>query len=288
MPRGTLEFMCYFCWEHDGDVDELEANEPKRLKLYQFTASLLRAFADISGSLEELGYSEAEIADIKKELTFYPVSYWIYKNYGKHRCTSHAIGWKTMCTLVLEDIRRNANVAAVATKKYTDMLMQVKAAKQKKETEKHKRELKAADKRIAELDKIIARLYEDSALGKISEERYRIMSSAYEQEQRELKEKRGQLAEGIEKAEEAYSDVENFVNLIQRYIDIKELDTKILNELIEKIVVHEKAVNEDGSKSQRVDIYYKFIGFIPMEQFIPAVLEKKGQVVCVGKSQLKA
>ena len=103
-----------------------------------------------------------------------------------------------MCTLVLEDIRRNASVAAVATKKYTDMLMQVKAAKQKKETEKHKRELKAADKRIAELGKIIARLYEDSALGKISEERYRTMSSAYEQEQRELKEKRGQLAEGIE------------------------------------------------------------------------------------------
>lgn len=154
-------------------------------------------------------------------------------------------------------------------RKYTNMLMQAKAAKQKNETEKYKRELKAADKRISELDKIIARLYEDSALGKISEERYRTMSSTYEQEQRELNGKRGQLSEAIGKAEEAYSNVENFVNLIQRYIDIKELDTKILNELIEKIVVHEKTVNEDGSKSQLVDIYYKFIGFISLPLCIP-------------------
>lgn len=60
-------------------------------------------------------------------------------------------------------------------------------------------------------------------------------------------------------------------------MDIKELDTKILNELIEKIVVHEKTVNEDGSKSQRVDIYYKFIGFIKMEQLLSAGLDKKEQ-----------
>lgn len=71
LPRSTLEFMRYFCWEHDGDIDELEGNEPKRLKLYQFTASLLRVFADISGDLEELGYSESKIADIKKEVIFY-------------------------------------------------------------------------------------------------------------------------------------------------------------------------------------------------------------------------
>ncbi len=70
-PRSTLDFIRYFCWEHDGDIDELEVNEPKRLKLYQFTASLLRTFADIAGNLDELGYSNLEIAEIKKEVNFY-------------------------------------------------------------------------------------------------------------------------------------------------------------------------------------------------------------------------
>lgn len=71
LPKGTLEFIRYFCWENDGDLDELEANEPKRLKLYQFTATLLRTFADIAGDLEELGYSAQEIAEIKAEVIFY-------------------------------------------------------------------------------------------------------------------------------------------------------------------------------------------------------------------------
>jgi len=70
-PRGTLEFIRYFCWEHDGNVDELDANEPKRLKLYQFTASLLRAYADVSGELEDFGYSPQETENIRKEVKFY-------------------------------------------------------------------------------------------------------------------------------------------------------------------------------------------------------------------------
>ncbi len=71
LPKGTLEFIRYFCWENDGDLDELETNEPKRLKLYQFTASLLRTFADVAGDMEELGYCAQEIAEIKAEVIFY-------------------------------------------------------------------------------------------------------------------------------------------------------------------------------------------------------------------------
>ena len=70
-PRETLEFIRYFCWEHDGDLEELDQNEPKRLKLYQLTASLLRAYADVAADLDELGYTKKDISDIKHEVRFY-------------------------------------------------------------------------------------------------------------------------------------------------------------------------------------------------------------------------
>jgi type I restriction enzyme R subunit len=71
MPRTTLEFIKYFCFENDGDLDELEANEPKRLTLYKFTASLLRAFADVVGNLEDLDYTVKQIETIKAEVVYY-------------------------------------------------------------------------------------------------------------------------------------------------------------------------------------------------------------------------
>ena len=107
-------------------------------------------------------------------------------------------------------------------------------------------------------------LSDDRALERIGEERYQSMSTGYELEQRELKEKRQALETAIGQAEEVYSNVENFAKLICRYTDVRELDAKILNELIDRIVVHEKVTNPDGQKSQQVDIHYKFIGFVPV------------------------
>ena len=203
-------------------------------------------------------------------------SCWVYKNYGKERCTSHAIGWQTMCQLVLEDIRRNARVAAYHSEEYLAALAEAKAAKQKRETDQHKRELKKADKRAAEQDKILNKLYEDRALGRISEERYQSMAAQYEQEQRDLMARKAELGNAIQHAEEVYANVENYVKLIRRYTDLQELNTKVLNELIDRIVVHEKVVNPDGQKSQRVDIHYKFIGFVPvpLEAFLAAPIPK--------------
>ena len=195
-------------------------------------------------------------------------SCWVYKNYGKARCTSHAIGWVTLNQLVLEDIRRNACAARKATQAYMDMLIASKTDKKKEETQRLKRELTAADKRIAELGKILNKLYEDAALERISEERYQAMAPGYEREQAVLKEKRERLTEEIGRSEEIFNDVEKFLPIIWKYTDIRELNAHILNELIEKIVVHEKTENPDGSKSQRVDIHYKFIGYIDTAELL--------------------
>ncbi len=210
----------------------------------------------------------------KKKGKYTGFSCWVYKNYGKDRCTSHAIGWKTMGQLVLEDIRRNAKAAKLATPKYKEMLIAAKTEKKRQETEKCKRELKNVDKRIAELDKIMNKLYEDLALEKVTEERYQTMSKGYEAEQSGLKERRNKLTEIITRAESVYENIEKFLPIIKKYTDITELNTQILNELIQKIVVYEKTDNPDGSKSQRVDIHYKFIGYLEMKEMfgLPMVI----------------
>ena len=206
--------------------------------------------------------SSLNVSYDKKHGRYTGFSCWVYKNYGKERCTSHAIGWKTLNQLVLEDIRRNAIIARTNTGEYMDMLIAAKTEKKKAETDRCRRELKKVDKRIAELSKILTKLYEDTALEKISEERYQSMAPGYEREQVVLKEKREELTTEIAHSEEIYENIEAFLPVIWKYTNITELTPHILNELIEKIVVHEKVVAEDGSKSQQVDIHYKFIGCV--------------------------
>lgn len=204
----------------------------------------------------------------KKKGKYTGFSCWVYKNYGKQRCTSHAIGWQTLNRLVLEDIRRNAQVAKLAAARYVGVLLRAKLEKEKGKTVRAERELKKAEKRIGELDKILAKLYEDQALGKISEVRYQAMAPGYEAEQASLQERVSQLREQLAHTQEVQDNVEQFVPLIQKYTDIQELTPHILNELIEKIVVHEKKVEEDGSKSQMVEIHYKFVGCIDLSAML--------------------
>lgn len=198
----------------------------------------------------------------KKRGRYTGFSCWVYKNYGKSRCTSHAIGWKTLNTLVLEDIRRNARWAKIAERDYAQMLINAKQTQQRQDTERQKRELKRIEKRLGELERISNKLYEDRALEKISEERYQSMMPGYEQERLALLETQKSLAEAISASEQVYDDVDAFLPLVRKYTDLQGLNARILNELIEKIVVHEKERSEDGTVTQQVDIYYKFIGYI--------------------------
>lgn len=225
----------------------------------QYFAGLVKC-ADCGSSLN--------VSYDKKRGRYTGFSCWVYKNYGKGRCTSHAIGWKTLNQLVLEDIRRNAQVAKLAAEDYMNMLVSMKTEKKEQELNRCRRELKKTEKRLGELEKILNKLYEDAALERISEERYQSMASACEREQEALKAQREALSAEIAQGEEVYKNVEYFLPLIRKYTDITELNAHVLNELIEKIVVHEKQVDGDGVKSQEVDIYYKFIGYINMKELL--------------------
>lgn len=186
-------------------------------------------------------------------------SCWVYKNYGKERCTSHAIGYKTLYNIVLENIRRQAECASGQKEKYLEMLKNQMEEKATQDIKSVKSELKKITKRIAQLEKILNKLYEDRALEKITEERYLSMNTNYENEYNELKERQNVLSQQIENIETTEYNAETFTNLIEKYLNITELNARILNELIEKIVVHEKEII-NGEKFQMVEIYYKFVG----------------------------
>ena len=94
------------------------------------------------------------------------------------------------------------------------------------------------------------------------------MAPGYEAEQASLQERVSRLREQLAHTQEVQENVEQFVPLIQKYTDIQELTPHILNELVEKIVVHEKKVEEDGSKSQMVEIHYKFVGCIDLSAML--------------------
>ena len=111
-------------------------------------------------------------------------------------------------------------------------------------------------------------------MGKVPEARAQTMMAAYEQEQQELSAKKDTLQFEISQAEEAHDNAENFILLIAKYLYVEQLNSAILNELIEKIVVHEKEIDWNGNKVQRVDIHYRFVGYLP----VPNILEGIGRV----------
>ena len=121
----------------------------------------------------------------------------------------------------------------------------------------HHQYMKQAEKRIIELDRLFTRLYEDNVSGKITDARFPVMSSGYEDEQKKLKASVTGLTAYIETAEQKSADVTAFISVVQKYERITELTPEIMHELIEKIVVHAPD-KSSGHRTQQIDIYYRF------------------------------
>lgn len=117
--------------------------------------------------------------------------------------------------------------------------------------------MKQAEKRIAELDRLFTRLYEDNVSGKISDEPFAMMSAGYEDGQKKLKATVVELTIYIKTSEQKSADVTAFIKGVQKYEYITELTPEIMQELIEKIVVHAPD-KSSGHRTRQIDIYYRF------------------------------
>ena len=131
-----------------------------------------------------------------------------------------------------------------------------------------KKELEAAEKRIAELSAIFKRLYEDSVAGRISDERFTELSADYEAEQKELKEKAAALQSELSKTLEATANAEKFMKVVRKYTSFEELTPTLLREFVEKIVIHESEALDGKRRGklrrQEIEIYYSFVGKVEL------------------------
>ena len=128
-----------------------------------------------------------------------------------------------------------------------------------------KRQMEQQMRRIAEIDNIIKRLYEDNLSGKLSDSRFSKMSADYEKEQQELESNHAELKKTVDAFEEKALNIKSFLKCVRKYTEPSELTPDILHELVEKIIVYAPD-KSSGHRTQQIDIYYNFVGKIPLSQ----------------------
>lgn len=175
----------------------------------------------------------------------------------KDACSAHFIRTIVMKEIVLSELNKLLVNVRENEEEFVQAAMNNSVQNQSSELSKAKKALKQSEKRIAELDRLFTRLYEDNVSGKISDERFAMMSAGYEVEQKNLKATVAGLTSFIDTAEQKSADVTAFIQVVQKYENITELTPEIMHELIEKIVVHAPD-KSSGHRTQEIDIYYRF------------------------------
>ena len=130
---------------------------------------------------------------------------------------------------------------------------------------KHRRaaaEKKRAEKRLAELDSLIARIYEDRTAEVMTARNFSMLSQKYQEEQEQLEAKITALNTQLETAREQVVNTEKWVDLVRQYTDLNELTADVLNGMIEKILIHEAVKDGEGNRVQEIEIFYRFVGNI--------------------------
>jgi site-specific DNA recombinase len=180
---------------------------------------------------------------------------------GKAYCSFHYISYVDIYEIILADIRRHAQTAKEKASAFAEKLAMVSQNQQKKQWSAAMKERVRLNRRESELQTIQRKLYEDNALGKITNEQYVALSRDFTAEQAQLKERLKQLDDQLQKAENKQENTTRFLELVREYTDMRELTKPILNELIDKVVVYD-AEKIGGKRVQRIDSYYRFVGLI--------------------------
>lgn len=131
----------------------------------------------------------------------------------------------------------------------------------------NKKQLARDEKRIAELKRLFMKIYEDNANGKLSDERYEMLSQSYEAEQKQLEAEVVALQRDMEVQEQQAENIDQFIQKAQKYVGIESLDAYTLHELVQAIYV-EAPDKSSGKRRQAIHIKYDGLGFIPLEELM--------------------
>jgi DNA invertase Pin-like site-specific DNA recombinase len=181
-----------------------------------------------------------------------------YRQYTRN-CTMHYIRVSVVEKLILETIREVSAYALSNEKEFVKKVREASDVQQEATMKEYRRRLGKAKRRHEELDDLVKKLYESFATGKIPEKHFDRLLSGYDNEQTTLEAEMQELQTGLDRYGADSVRADRFLELVKRYTDFSELTTPMLNEFIEKVIVHE-ADKSTGDRVQKVDIYLNFIG----------------------------
>ena len=213
------------------------------------------------------------------------ISQYTCSNYTKVPCgtlcpTQHRINESAVLTLVSDTLRAIAEYSRNDRTEFIHTVQETQVAQQSADISKKRRRLAAAQKRAGELEKLICKIYEDNALGKLPDARYRALDAQYAKEQDALEIEIAELEKAVTGYEQSQKSAEKFIALIDKYENFDTLTNTMLNEFVEKILVHERSRKGSQDTTQEIEIYFNFLGrYIPPSlQPVPLTPEEQEEL----------
>ena len=184
-----------------------------------------------------------------------------YRNSARNQsnCTSHNISQRILCDLVLTDLRSVIASAQTDEREFVRNAMENSAREAREASTKQCREFEKATARMNELDAIFRKLYEDNALGRLSDERFVLLTAGYDDERDTLKNRIAALQKELAAVEQQQINANRFLKIVRGCIAPSELTYEIAHEFIDRICIH---ALDKAAKTQRIEIYYSFIGAV--------------------------
>ena len=218
---------------------------------------------------------------------YYGSDYYECKNYKLASvretalCTSHRVNTNALIKLILETIRLVSEYAITNKAEFIEKVKAISLSQHNQDVNEQKKRLAKNEKRYTELDELIKKLYESYATGKLTEKRFELLSAGYEQEQENLANEIDELKKCLETYKEETDNVNQFLELAKKYTDFSVLTTPMLNEFIDKIIIH-APYRDEVDRFQQIDIYFNFIGQFELPKVEPtpeelAEIEKQRQ-----------
>ena len=197
-----------------------------------------------------------------------------------HSCTGHYIKASTIEMLIYQATKRVSRYVLKDEKEFVEQLKAQYELQCEKDNTDDKKELLEAKRRMMDLDDLIKGLYENFTLGRLPERQFNRLMTEYDTEQSSLEQRISELETATERISTKAVQIDKFVRLVKKYRDFEELTTPMLNDFIEKVVIHEAEGGRTKDRTQQVDIYFNFIGnfVLPLsEDEYKAILEKGRQ-----------
>ncbi|WP_368367694.1 DUF4368 domain-containing protein [Roseburia hominis] len=199
-----------------------------------------------------------------KRISQYTCSQYSKVPVGKLCKTQHRINEEVVLSLVSEMLKAIAEYAKHDRAEFVRVVQEAQSSQQTAEVKKQRTRLATAKQRVSELEVLLCKIYEDNILGKLSDSRYATLDAQYEKEQTELTAEISVLEKAVKSYEKHEKDADRFIALIDKYENFDKLTIAMLNEFIEKILVHERDRKGSIQTTQEVEIYFNFVGrFVP-------------------------